>query len=113
VALYPNGFKITLRIILQNVKQFKKLKGSPSAVVSFFRSRVGQPSEAAFLMVGTEADPTFLDRINRINKILIFHFQFPEETENTQSPSANKIGTHSIIIKQVGLSRYRTSAAIR
>jgi hypothetical protein len=61
-------------------------------------------------MVGTEADPTFLDRINRI---LIFHFQFPEETENTQSPSANKIGTHSIIIKQVGLSRYRTSAAIR
>jgi hypothetical protein len=76
-------------------------------------------------MVGTEADPTFLDRINRIlifhfqfpeeteNTILIFHFQFPEETENTQSPSANKIGTHSIIIKQVGLSRYRTSAAIR
>jgi len=29
VALYPNGFKITLRIILQNVKQFKKLKGNP------------------------------------------------------------------------------------
>jgi hypothetical protein len=31
----------------------------------------------------------FSDRIYRIYKILISHFQFPEETENTQSPSAN------------------------
>ena len=30
----------------------------------------------------------FLDRINMIYKILVSHFQFPEETENTQSPSA-------------------------
>jgi hypothetical protein len=27
----------------------------------------------------------FYDRINRIQQILIFHFQFPGETENTQS----------------------------
>ena len=26
-----------------------------------------------------------------------FYFQFPEETENTQSPAANKIGTANIL----------------
>ena len=31
-----------------------------------------------------------LDRINRIFRISVEYFQFPEETENTQSPSARK-----------------------
>jgi hypothetical protein len=39
----------------------------------------------------------FLDRIYRIYKIL--NFQFPEETENTQSPSANKNGSHNNLKK--------------
>ena len=40
----------------------------------------------------------FLDRIYRINKILIFHFQFPDETENTQSPAANKKGNYNLLL---------------
>jgi len=41
-----------------------------------------------------------LDRINGIYKILILYFQFPEETENTQSPSAkvNKLICVSVIM---------------
>jgi hypothetical protein len=46
-----------------------------------------------------------LDRINRINKIFILHFQFPEDTENIQSPSANKIGIINTLIRKLHKSR--------
>ena len=46
MALYPNGFKITLRILLQNVKQFKNLKAI-SIGPSFYRSRVGRATAPA------------------------------------------------------------------
>ena len=36
--------------------------------------------------------------------ILISHFQFPEETENTQSPAANKIGKYNLVIRVIGLT---------
>jgi hypothetical protein len=31
-----------------------------------------------------------LDKIDRIFRIDLLHFQFPDETENIQSPSSNK-----------------------
>jgi hypothetical protein len=37
--------------------------------------------------------------------MLISNFQFPEETENTQSPAANKNGNPNILIGQNQLSR--------
>jgi hypothetical protein len=44
----------------------------------------------------------FPDRIYMIYKILSSHFQFPDETENTQSPPANKIGTYNLVVRLVG-----------
>jgi hypothetical protein len=42
--------------------------------------------------------------------ILIYHFQFPEETENTQSPPANKNGNYTNELNkliQVVMNKYR------
>ena len=50
-----------------------------------------------------------LDRINRIKQILIFHFQFPEETEKTQSPPANKKGIYIILLWGIKLSSNETN----
>jgi len=43
--------------------------------------------------------------LDRIYRIFILHFQFPEETENTQSPPTNKIGKYNLVIKEVDFSR--------
>jgi len=43
--------------------------------------------------------------LDRIYRIFILHFQFPEETENTQSPPTNKIGKYNLVIKKVDFSR--------
>ncbi len=45
--------------------------------------------------------------------ILVLHFQFPDETENTQSPPANKIGKYNFVIDEVGIRCDETSAAKR
>ncbi len=50
-------------------------------------------TRCALISTGYTSEDIFFDRIYRIIKVLIFYFQFPEETENTQSPAANKIGT--------------------
>jgi hypothetical protein len=51
--------------------------------------------------VPTFTSSYFLDRIYRI---FILHFQFPEENENTQSPPANKIGKPKLVIKEADFS---------
>ena len=43
--------------------------------------------------------------LDRIYRIYILNFQFPEETENTQSPPANKIGKYNLVIKETNSSR--------
>jgi hypothetical protein len=40
--------------------------------------------------------------------ILVFYFQFPDETENTQSPPAKKNGNHNIVIRYNEVSRKKT-----
>ena len=61
-------------------------------------------------MVGTEVDPTFRQDLQDLHDFLL-HFQFPDETENTQSPPANKIGKYNLVIKEVVFNRDETSSA--
>lgn len=53
----------------------------------------------------------FLDRINRI---LIFHFQFPDETENTQSAFSGKLLTIQLIqpTSLINSTRYRVNFSL-
>ena len=55
-------------------------------------------------MVGTEADPTFRQDLQDLHDFLL-DFQFPDETENTQSPPANKNGNYTSEINYVDSSR--------
>ena len=49
-------------------------------------------TRCALISTGYTSEDIFFDRIYRIIKILNYYFQFPEETENTQSPTASRMG---------------------